>query len=305
MEELFNKLSISNENNEDKEKVEKVEKVEKPKKSKDIKPKRLVVKRVKEVVKPNMIIKTLADVCLNQLILKSNFAKCVQGYHLVNRSPINETIWEDLNALIFTSSEIPVYSQSNGSHGSGMDIDCLLGKISNKSAKYANKNRNSFAMSSYRLTTVCSEKTCGTMADIIKAINERKNFDYYSIMIREELTIHDETKASYEATSYDWLIIPSNHAVFDPATYNWTPMIGKRGKNKDAQVGWNTDIVNGSKMAITFSMSSQLWVHIAVTEDIKQYIVASTTVANTPVYNYIELQDKYGDTPLAPTTLNM
>jgi hypothetical protein len=70
-------------------------------------------------------------------------------------------------------------------------------------------------------------------------------------------------------------------------------MIGKRGKNKDEQVGWTTNEINGCKMGITFSMSSQLWMHITISEELKKFIIASTTLNNTQTFNYIELGDKF------------
>jgi len=97
-----------------------------------------------------------------------------------------------------------------------------------------------------------------------------------------------------ETITSDWLLIPSNHPALDPASYTWQPAIGKRGKNKDAQVGWSTNEINGCKMAITFSMSSQLWIHIEMTEEIKKYIVASVKVTNKSTYNYIQLLEKMG-----------
>ena len=87
-------------------------------------------------------------------------------------------------------------------------------------------------------------------------------------------------------------MIPSNYLILDPSSYAWEPTIGKRGKNKDAQVGWNTNEIDGCKMSITFSMSSQLWIHIEMTKEIKKFIVASAVVENKPKYNYIDLLDK-------------
>jgi hypothetical protein len=92
--------------------------------------------------------------------------------------------------------------------------------------------------------------------------------------------------------SYDWLLIPSNYLVLDPSSYTWEPTIGKRGKNKDTQVGWNTNEINGCKMSITFSMSSQLWMHINMTDEIKKFIVATAVVNNKPSYNYIQISEK-------------
>lgn len=224
----------------------------------------------------------ITDICENIELIDINFKKCIRGYHLINSSSINETIWEDINAIILSSLGIDIYSKSNGSHSSGMDINCSLGRISNKSAKYSNNKKN-INISSYRLTTVCSEKNYGTPIEIIEEINKRKNFDYYSFIIRDEI--------DNENISYDWLLIPSNYLILNPSSYIWEPTIGKRGKNKNIQVGWNTNEINGCKMSITFSMSSQLWIHIKMTE-IKKFIIASAIVENKPKYNYINLFDK-------------
>jgi len=233
-----------------------------------------------------MEVKSITDVCENTKLIDTNFKKCVKCYHLINSSSINEKIWEDINAVIFSSLGIEIYSKSDGSHLSGMDINSSLGRISNKSAKYS-KNKKSIDISSYRLTTVCSEKNCGTPAEIIDEINKRENFDYYSFIVRDE--------TDNDTISYDWLLIPSNHIVLDPSSYIWEPTIGKRGKNKDTQVGWNTNEINGSKMSITFSMSSQLWMHIEMTEEIKKFIIASAIVENKQKYNYIDLFDKLNE----------
>jgi hypothetical protein len=228
-------------------------------------------------------VKGISGICENSGLIDTNFKKCVKGYHLINSSYINETIWEEINAIVFSSLGIEIYSKSDGSHSSGMDINSSVGRISNKSAKYSN-NKKSIDISSYRLTTVCSEKQCGTPTEIIEEINKRKNFDYYSFIVRDE--------SDNESISYDWLLIPSSFLVLDPSSYTWEPTIGKRGKNKDTQVGWNTNEINGCKMSITFSMSSQLWIHIEMTEEIKKFIIASASVEKKPKYNYIDLVDK-------------
>jgi hypothetical protein len=44
-------------------------------------------------------------------------------------------------------------------------------------------------------------------------------------------------------------------------------------------------------MSITFSMSSQLWIDLHVTEDMKQYIVGSCTINRGRKYNYIHLYE--------------
>jgi hypothetical protein len=207
------------------------------------------------------------------------FNKAVQGYHMISATPISETLWEDINTLILRHSDCEIHSTSSGSHLSGMDIDSSFGRLSNKSTKYS-KQKKFIDISSYRLTTVCSEKTIGDPLQIIEEINKRKNFDYYSIIIREEQN---------QEIEYDWLLIPSNHDVLNPSSYEWEPTIGKRGKNKGTQVGWHTNKKEGCNMSIVFGMSSQLWIHVEMTEEIKSFIVARTKITNNPKYNYIEL----------------
>ena len=223
----------------------------------------------------------ITDIFDNIELININFNKCVKGYHLINTSPINETIWEDVNAVIFKKSSIEILSKSDGSHLSGMDIHCSLGKISNKSAKYEySKHKKIIKISSYRLTCVCSDKHCGTPTDFIEEIEKRNNYDYYSIIVREE---------SDGLIYYDWLFIPSNCEVLNPAAYHWEPAIGT--KKKDSQVGWKTNMIRGCSMSIRFSMSSQLWIHLDMAE-MNKFIIASATVENKSSFDYIDLVDK-------------
>jgi hypothetical protein len=90
---------------------------------------------------------------------------------------------------------------------------------------------------------------------------------------------------------YDWYLVPSDFPALNPACYNWRPKIGKTGKNKDAITGWETDQQNGSSMSISFSMSSQLWMNVAITEELKGFIVGSCVVNRGRKYNYIQLHD--------------
>jgi hypothetical protein len=212
--------------------------------------------------------------------LAENFGKCVQGYHLINSDPLKESVWESVNAQVFVASGIPVESKSSGSHSPGSDITCSIGNISNKSAKYDGKGRDSFSISSYRLTAVCSGTNCGKPEDIIAEIDKRKNFQYYSVIVREELP---------ESYKYDWYLIPSTHPSLVPETYEWSPMYGKRGINKGKQIGWFTNTVNGSNMSVSFSMSSQLWMNVAVTEEMKQFIVGNVVTNKTQTYDYLQL----------------
>jgi hypothetical protein len=219
--------------------------------------------------------------------IRTNFQKCVRGYHLVNSTAISEKVWEDINEMIFKSSGISIFSKSNGGHESGMDIHSNIGRLSNKSAKYSN-SRTNIDISSYRLSSVCSDRTCGTPEEFISEINRRKNFDYYSVIAREESPDGLEIY-------YDWLLIPASYPALDPSTYEWTQTLGKRGKNKDQSVGWHTNKINGSEMSVSFSMSSQLWLHLEITEDMKQFIIASTVEKATPRMNYIVLSDMMAD----------
>lgn len=59
-----------------------------------------------------------------------------------------------------TNSGISVSNCANGSHKSGTDIISDIGSLSNKTSKY---DKDTFAISSYRLTSVCNEKDVGTI----------------------------------------------------------------------------------------------------------------------------------------------
>jgi hypothetical protein len=217
-----------------------------------------------------------------RISLGSNFTKCVKGYHLVNDDSISGAPWESINADILNASGCKVTSQSNGSHKSGSDLFCSLGGFSNKSIKYSPRNK-SFKISSYRLTTVCSDKSPGKIEDIIAEINKRKDFTFYSIIVRED------TK---KQIMYDWYLLPSDFPALNPASYKWHTKLGKKGKNKGAVTGWETDVLNGSSMSITNSMSSQLWVNVHITEEMKKFVVGSCRVNRGRKYNYIQLYEK-------------
>jgi len=210
-----------------------------------------------------------------------NFGKCVMGYHFINDDPIKETPWENINSQILVESGCSIVSTSSGSHISGSDIHCSIGAFSNKSTQYE-CNETQFKISSYRLTTVCTDKEPGIIETIIEEIDRRKNFDYYSIIVRncEESTI-----------KYDWYLIPADYPSFNPRTYSWKHKIGKIGKNKGLITGWETNIVGGSSMSITFSMSSQLWLNIRITDDMKKFIMGSVTITKGKKLNYINIYD--------------
>jgi len=220
----------------------------------------------------------------DQALLSKYFNLCVKGYHMLNTDPIKEAVWESINSLVFKYSGIQVVTQACGSHNPGCDIETDKGKFSNKSAKYE-ANGSGFAISSYRLTAVTNAENPGNLEEIFQEINKRKNFDYYSVILRE-----DNKNGGFK---YDWYMIPSDYGPFNPYNFVWVPTIGKRGKNTGKQVGWNTtsniNELNGS-MSITFSMSSQLWINLKVTEEMKQFIVASATYdGHAPQIDYVTL----------------
>lgn len=218
---------------------------------------------------------------------KKYFKRCIRGYHLINLDPIKEAVWESINSQVLMHSGGTIYEKSSGSHSPGSDISSSIGNFSNKSVKYESAKHDHFNISSYRLTTVCSADSPGNISEIIAEINKRKNFQYYSIIARDE---------SPDNIYYDWFILPADHPALDPESYTWEPMMGKRGKKKDIQVGWNTNVVNGSSMSISFSMSSQLWISVTITDEMKdQYIVATTQVKKQIMMDYVALSEHFPD----------
>ena len=234
---------------------------------------------------------------MNNPALVKNFEACVQGYHMLNTDPIKEGVWESINALILQKSGYNVTHQSNGSHSPGADISCeTFGNISNKSSKYeiSKNSKHSFSISSYRLSKVCNT---GNIEEIIK----RKNFNYYSILVRKNITTPtptpteptqtEQTQTQQTQTAdnikihYDWYMIPSEHPAFNPNLYTWSPKVSQK-----KQVGWETNQnPDGSMMKIQFSMSSQLWINAP---NMSEYIIASADAPTKNSLNYIDLYNK-------------
>jgi len=211
--------------------------------------------------------------------LKKSFKKCVRGYHIVNSDPIKEAPWEDINGIILSDAGYDIKWKSSGSHESGKDLECDLGSFSNKSSQYS-PNNDFFKISSYRLTKVCSGTNNGEIQDIIAEIEKRKNFDYYSIIVRSE---------SGTEITYEWYLIPSEHYLLNPASYKWKKKLYSNGKKTGSVSGWETELLDGSYMTISFAMSSQLWIHIKLTDSFKEFIISRCTVTKKRKMNYIEL----------------
>ena len=201
---------------------------------------------------------------LKQENVSQKFQKEVQGYHLLCEAPVKEALWEEINKNV-ASCVCNVTDQAKGNHASGVDMQFDNCGISMKSAKL---DKTKISISSYRLTTVCSDKNPGEPVEILKEINNRdSSFQYYSILLRQEL--------KDDILQYHWCFIPKSSPLFKIVETDFKPKIGKTGKNKGTQVGWETKY-----MSISFSMSSQLWIHFTF-DDIKQYIISSITVDNS------------------------
>lgn len=248
------------------------------------------VQRIVKIKKPKDVIQEKVEEATEEknAKLKEFFEKCVKGYHLINDDPIKESPWEDINAQILNAAGYTVQYKSSGSHNSGKDLECSLGTFSNKSILY-DTSKNTFQLSSYRLTKVCSDKDNGTMDNIINEINNRKNFTHYSIIVREE---------KEKKIKYDWYLIPSDYSALNPNTYEWSLKTGQKGKNKGIPVGWQTNTIDGSSMSITFSMSSQLWIEIAITDELKKHIIATCDIDVGRKMNYIDLYEKSTNLPV-------
>lgn len=210
-----------------------------------------------------------------------------RGYHLLMDEPVKEAVWEAVNRDILNKAGCPVTSTADGSHTSGADIQCSLGALSNKSVKY--EKGGAIAISSYRLTTVCSDAAPGTPAEISAEIERRKNFQFYSLLARTETAA---------AITYDWYLVPAGHPLVNPATYTWRPLVGSRGAKKGKQIGWTTDPLPsapGAEMSITFSMSSQLWISIpSARTTLADHLICSVTVARGRKLDYADLWKTVG-----------
>ena len=232
---------------------------------------KVVVNKMSKVVvntmNPGVIESSVRENLLDTLrcdAITSAFNSEIRGYHSINRTPIKESVWEDFNYNI-VSKVCDVTNEANGNHLSGADM-CFNGQgISMKSAKI--EKDNSINISSYRLTKVCSDRKPGNIDDIIDEINNRdQSYNYYSILFRKE---------NNGIIKYYWCIIDKTCSIFKMNKENIIAKIGKRGRNKDQQVGWSS-----TNFAISFSMSSQLWYNLKI-EDIYDYIIAEIEIDTT------------------------
>lgn len=210
--------------------------------------------------------------------LNQKFYEVLNGYHMINKQPIKESVWEQINCDIVRDS-FNINHQANGSHSSGKDNSFDNIHFSNKTTKIDGNNTN---ISSYRLTNVCNDSDYGNYPDIRKEVEKRDNtFDYYSILIRKE--------KEKEIIEYMWYIIPKDYYIF--RIDKLKQKIGKMGKKKNKVVGWETEYCD-----ITFSMSSQLWYKFNITY-IEKYKVCSTTIDNSKSkINYSQIFHSFKNT---------
>tara|TARA_Y100000996_G_scaffold15300_1_gene11733 strand:+ start:823 stop:1641 length:819 start_codon:yes stop_codon:yes gene_type:complete len=194
--------------------------------------------------------------------LQKQFNSEIEGYHMINKTPIKESVWEEINCNI-VDGVCCVTDEANGNHISGKDNRFDNVNISNKSTK---TNGNTIEISSYRLTSVCNDKVYGNEQDIIDEIEKRdKSFDYYSILIRNE--------KKNSIIEYNWYIIPKDYYLFK--IDKLTLKIGKKGKKKGEIIGWQSKYCD-----IRFSMSSQLWYEFNIC-DIEKYKICSNKIDNS------------------------
>ncbi len=206
------------------------------------------------------------------------FESVIKGYHMINKTPIKESVWEEINCDI-VDNVCFISDEANGNHMSGKDNRFDNFNISNKSTK---QNGNNIDISSYRLTSVCNDKMPGNEQDIIQEISKRdKSFDYYSFLIRKE--------KENSVINYTWYIIPKEYYLFK--IDNLKPKIGKIGKKKGNVIGWESKYSQ-----IMFSMSSQLWYKFDV-KHIEKYRVCSVNIDNSKKkIGYSEIYHSFGNT---------
>jgi hypothetical protein len=206
--------------------------------------------------------------------LKSTFDAVINGYHMINKAPIKESVWEEINCDI-VKNICHITDEANGNHLSGKDNRFDNINYSNKSTK---TDGNNISISSYRLTSVCNDSNTGDSEEILKEIKKRdKSFDYYSILVRNE---------KQNIIEYMWYVIPKDFHIFN--TKKFTPKLGKIGKKKNKIVGWESEYCD-----ITFSMSSQLWYKFNI-KNINKFKICSTKIDNSkPKINYSQIFESF------------
>jgi len=192
--------------------------------------------------------------------VKERFKNELEGYHMVNKEPLNMSKWETINSKI-ASIALPISDEACGNHASGKDAKFGDYGMSMKTGKIQGKKVKKASISSYRLTTVCNTANNGTEENIINEIKKRdKSFEYYSILLREE-------KNNKDYIDYRWYVIPKKFRLFQVKNL-------KLNANKK---NWESQDKN---CKITFSLSSQLWFDFNLDEIDDEYMIASHEIYN-------------------------
>lgn len=217
--------------------------------------------------------------CLKIPQVQSTFKEEMIGYHMVCSTPVKESIWEEINRnIVFNICNVS--DGANGNHLSGKDNRFNNWNISNKTGK--STKANTVSISSYRLTNVTSANHLGTSREIISEIESRDaSFDYYSLLIRDNIDAN--------SIKYNWYIIPKKFYIFNSSKYTFETKLGKRGRNIGKPIGWKNP-----HMVITFSMSSQLWIHFNL-DKIKQFLISSVIInkSTLPKINYAGIYKQF------------
>ena len=196
---------------------------------------------------------------LRSKLIETRFVETLQGYHLLNDTPVKEAVWETINASV-VKNVCNIDSIGNGNHLSGRDMVIDGHGISNKTSCVKN---GVVSLSSYRLTNVCNIKNHGDIFTIVAEIERRdESFEYYSILLREIKEDH---------LVYQWVVIPKNHPIFVMDPSSWAKKFSKRGKC----TGWTSRYAS-----IHFSMSSQLWFKFRIKE-IREFIVQQVSISRS------------------------
>jgi hypothetical protein len=173
---------------------------------------------------------------------KHELQKTIKGFHLVNKVPIKESVWENILSQALSRCMCQ-HQWMVGDHTSGKDIIIGDQGISCKTTKL---QRKKFVVSSYRMTK------CKSTDEFVNEIdNVRNNFKYYLILARTEKK-HKEHHT--RSITYALYAIPSRRVCAQSKTWS-THVDSKTEKVKK----WTSDENNGYKMQINSSMSNQLW----------------------------------------------
>jgi hypothetical protein len=196
---------------------------------------------------------------------EKTFQKTVRGYHLLNKAPIKEIVWENLFARI-SQIEGAETEHKAGNHLPGSDVkiqDIDTDNMTSFSCKSCKIERNYMKVSSYRMTK------CNTIDDFIDEIDvKRANYNFYSLLARKE------NKKNNEIVSIDYYLYIIPAKLIKASTLQWRI---QTNKHTQKITSWVTERKNGVSMSIQKSMSNQLWIELSL-DFFAPYLVHSQSV---------------------------